>query len=351
LLKLAQSKPKILNYFLKSPLSGKQSAMIVAYPQINNTSNLVSYNQIKLTELSLKIDAISITPHITVDKSKTVENTFEYKFVCHSFGTSPRPKRSIILINEEKINLIIKLNIEGPFKLINAEPMNALLAENTFNIIPSSNLKIDIKFLSPSPSNEKEWPMTLVNEKFGKLKVLFENNEFQEFYLKGILKRPRIILNTTGTEEEGSNEIDFGVVNVESTKKAFIYIINETEIETKCNIMHYYYQNKKVYGEKTKTKSEQEDIDKIDDPSVFLFDCHEKYMYGPSNQLAKFPVAPFGNKIYNPLNDKYNPWKVQIHFQPKKDLFYKCRFYIISDTGNKIELVLKGHGSYKEEFL
>ena len=51
----------------RSNLSGKQSALIVAYPILSNTQS--TSNTIKLTEIALKIDALGITPHITVDKS------------------------------------------------------------------------------------------------------------------------------------------------------------------------------------------------------------------------------------------------------------------------------------------
>ena len=51
----------------RSNLSGKQSALIVAYPILSNTQS--TSNTIKLTEIALKIDALGIKPHITVDKS------------------------------------------------------------------------------------------------------------------------------------------------------------------------------------------------------------------------------------------------------------------------------------------
>ena len=142
--------------------------------------------------------------------------------------------------------------------------------------MPSSNLKVDLKFLNPNPSDEKDWNMTLVNEKYGKLRITFENNEYQEFFLKGILKRPRLMLSTTGNESiEGPNFIDFGKVNVESESINYMWILNETDVDTKCNIYHYNFQGKKVYGYKTISHNEHEDIDKVDDPSVFYIETTE----------------------------------------------------------------------------
>jgi hypothetical protein len=47
---------------------GRHTALIVAYPILSNAS-ITSNNKIKLTELALKIDALGISPLITVDKS------------------------------------------------------------------------------------------------------------------------------------------------------------------------------------------------------------------------------------------------------------------------------------------
>lgn len=146
--------------------------------------------------------------------------------------------------------------------------------------MPTSNVKIDLKFLNPSPKDIKEWPMTVLNEKAGILTVTFENGDSQNFYLKGILKRPRIWISTTGNEAViGPNLIDFKTVNVETERKANIFIMNETEVETKCTISHYLFQNKKVYGHMTISSNEQEDKDKTDDPSVFIFDSCEVSLY------------------------------------------------------------------------
>ena len=53
--------------------------------------------------------------------------------------------------------------------------------------MPNTNLTVDVKFLNPSVTDENEWPMTLLNEKHGKLYVAFENGELQEFNLRGKL--------------------------------------------------------------------------------------------------------------------------------------------------------------------
>ncbi len=37
----------------------------------------------------------------------------------------PKEKRSVVLINKEKINFIIRLYLEGPYKITNSEPLEA----------------------------------------------------------------------------------------------------------------------------------------------------------------------------------------------------------------------------------
>jgi len=53
-----------------------------------------------------------------------------------------------------------------------------------YNIMPNTNLCVDVKYYPPSVNDEDAWPMTLLNEKHGKLTLTFENGEFQEFFLK-----------------------------------------------------------------------------------------------------------------------------------------------------------------------
>jgi len=74
---------------------------------------------------------------------------------------------------------------------------------------------------------------------------------------------------------ETSNFISFGHVNVESMKKSFIFIMNETDVDTKWKINYIKVNLKKVYGHKTITQDEKEDIEKTDDPDVFKFNITE----------------------------------------------------------------------------
>jgi len=76
-----------------------------------------------------------VTPHIIVDKNKNIDGLVEYKFVTHSYGSSPNPKRSIVLINHEKITLLVKLSVEGPFKISNIEPKHSVVSGNNIIIV------------------------------------------------------------------------------------------------------------------------------------------------------------------------------------------------------------------------
>lgn len=199
----------------------------------------------------------------------------------------------MVLINKEKINLVIRTHIEGPFQIVKTDPLGATIGNSLFNIIPNCNLKLDIKFLCPNPDDEIEWPMTLLNEKYGKLVVTFENQETKEFLLHAVLRRPRIILSTTGNEfVKGPNVIDFGKVNCESNRRSSLFLSNETEVETKWSIHYVKQTSKKIMGHGTITKEEQEDLDKTDDPNVFEFNIREGIIYGPSQPLINIPLRP-----------------------------------------------------------
>ena len=61
--------------------------------------------------------------------------------------------------------MLIKLDVEGPFKIVKTDPIEASLGKGIYNIIPNSNLKVDIKYIIPNVNDEKECPMTLTNNK------------------------------------------------------------------------------------------------------------------------------------------------------------------------------------------
>ncbi len=299
----------------KTHLEGLNSALIVGYPKfVGENSN------VKLSELALKVNAHGVVPKLVVDKKKSLEDIYLYKFEYHSSGISPRPKRSIVLINKEKINIIIKIEIEGPFKIIKSEPIEASIGINHFNIIPNSNLKLEVKFIPPKVDNEEEWPMTLLNEKFGKMKVIFENNDCCEYFFKAILRRPRIKLYTTDNEStENFNFINFGKVNCENFRKHSIYLLNETEVETKWTLNFVKSIPKKVQGYGTVTKEEIEDIERTDDPDVFIFNITNGIISGPSLPLINIPLGPALPKVNVTKNSQFNPVKI--------DIIFKVKFY------------------------
>ena len=245
-----------------------------------------------------------------------------YKFYLHSFGINPRPKRSIILINKEKINFVIRLNLDGPFKFINFEPSEACLNNEglLFNVIPNSNLKIELKAIIPDNKNIKEWPLTLVNEKHGKMSVTFENGEIMEYYLTSVFKRPRISISTTGNDSvEGFDFIDFGKVNCESYKKASLFLKNITEVETdwKINYIKFIPKAKEDYGYGTTTLGEKEDLEMCDEPDMFMFNITNGRIEGPSIMLTNLPLGPGLPKVHNENTKKFLPLKIDIMFKVK----------------------------------
>lgn len=222
------------------------------------------------------------------------------------------------MINKEKINLVIRLNLDGPFKIINYEPSEAIVSREgrLFNVIPNSNLKIEIKALVPDPADLEKWPITLVNEKQGKLSVTFENGEISEYYLTAVFKRPRLTMSTTGNDsEEGPNYIDFGKVNCESYKKSCIYLKNITVVESDWQINYIKHVPKEEYGYGTTTTGEKEDMEMTDDPDMFMFSVTSGKIEGPSIMLTNIPLGPCLPQVKNENNKKFLPLKIEIMFK------------------------------------
>ena len=332
----------------KTDSEGTKEALFIAYPKISDDTE----GQVNFDELAVKVIGGGLSPHLTVDKNLNYQGEYDYKFCVHSYGKHPKPVRPIILINKEKINFLIKLNIEGPFKIINTDPKEASLGNGIYNIIPNSNLKIDIKYLIPNVNDEKEWPMTLTNIKRGKLKVTFENNEEEDYNLIAYLLRPRILMSLTGNQSvESLDYIDFGYVNCSSCKIEPIYLMNDTQVDTNWTINYVKFVHKKTYGHGTVTIEEKEDMEMCDDSSVFDFELTSGVIYGPTEVLFDLPVGPALPRVETNKSEKYKPLLIKVAFHPKKNIFYKCRYKITTSTGNAIDFILKGNGSYLEEHI
>ena len=330
----------------KTDSDGIKEALFIAYPKISDNTE----GHVKFDDLAVKVIAGGLAPHLTVDKNTNLDGEYEYKFCVHSYGKHPRPYRPIILINKEKINMIVKLDIEGPFKIIKTEPIEASLGKGIYNIIPNSNLKVDVKYIIPNVNDEKEWPMTLTNIKRGKLIVTFENGEKEHYNLTAYLLRPRILMSLTGNQSvESLDYIDFGHVNCASMKIEPIYLMNDTTVDTNWVINYVKFVPRKTYGVGTVTIEEKEDMDMCDDSSVFDFDVSSGVIYGPTEVLFDLPVGPVLPRVETIKSKKYKPLLIKVSFHPKKNIFYKCRYKITTSTGNSIDFILKGYGSYLEE--
>ena len=332
----------------KTDSDGMKEALFIAYPKINDENQ----GNVKFDDLAVKVIAGGLAPHLTVDKMTNMEGEYDYKFCVHSYGKHPRPYRPIILINKEKINMLIKLDVEGPFKIIKTDPIEASLGKGIYNIIPNSNLKVDIKYIIPNVNDEKEWPMTLTNIKRGKLIVTFENGEKEHYNLIAYLLRPRILMSLTGNQSvESLDYIDFGYVNCASMKIEPIFLMNDTQVDTNWAINYVKFIPRKTYGYGTVTIEEQEDMDMCDDSSVFDFEITNGVIYGPTEVLFDLPVGPALPRVETIKSEKYKPLLIKVSFHPKKNIFYKCRYKITTSTGNSIDFILKGHGSYLEEHI
>ena len=332
----------------KTDSDGMKEALFIAYPKINDENQ----GNVKFDDLAVKVIAGGLAPHLTVDKMTNMEGEYDYKFCVHSYGKHPRPYRPIILINKEKINMLIKLDVEGPFKIVKTDPIEASLGKNIFNIIPNSNLKVDIKYIIPNVNDEKEWPMTLTNIKRGKLIVTFENGEKEHYNLIAYLLRPRILMSLTGNQSvESLDYIDFGYVNCASMKIEPIFLMNDTQVDTNWVINYVKFIPRKTYGYGTVTIEEKEDMDMCDDSSVFDFEITNGVIYGPTQVLFDLPVGPALPRVETIKTEKYKPLLIKVSFHPKKNIFYKCRYKITTSTGNSIDFILKGHGSYLEEHI
>lgn len=189
------------------------------------------------------------------------------------------------------------------------------------------------------------------------------------------MMRPRVVVLTDflSKNDYAMDELNFGTVNVERARTIHVYLSNVTDVTAKWQLNYVKFPKKRTIGHNTTTAWEKENIEKTDDPEVFEFSETQGELKGRSFILRKVPEGGntyrVDNPSYNPddpdnLNktmimkpepkdeeeQKYVPSKIFIKFKPKANVLYKSKFRFICENGISCDVILKGHGSYEENY-
>lgn len=92
-------------------------------------------------------------------------------------------------------------------------------------------------------------------------------------------------------------------------------------------------------------------MEKTDDPEVFEFSVTAGTLKGTSLPLRKVPEGLLVPPV--PMDDeerKYLPQKIYVKFKPKQNVLYKSKFRFMCDTGIACDVILKGWGSFEENY-
>ena len=92
-------------------------------------------------------------------------------------------------------------------------------------------------------------------------------------------------------------------------------------------------------------------MEKKDDREVFEFDTVAGVLKGKSLPLRKVPEGLLVPPVPKDEEErKYLPQKILIKFKPKENILYKSKFRFICETGISCDVILKGRGSYEENY-
>lgn len=290
-------KDELFTVSFKCPTPGDYDGVLVGRPQIIKGPSGMTEEEYKEEEtiktddknigmVVLYLHAQAIAPRLFLDKSSTGDGKQKIKFEKWALVDCAKEKRSFILQNKNKAGLQFGIRIEGPFQLtksftnsterhlLGMTRTNSSLkgeAEKFFNLVPSSYVQLDMKFLA-NVKDQADWPLSFRNYKSGNLIVTFSNGDEQVFDLEGVLVRPTLYLNESGFEGDKVEEIqEFGVVHINNAKVKSIYLSNPTKVPAKWKLNYVKYPTKKTVSDATLTKMEKEDLEKTDDPSVWEF--------------------------------------------------------------------------------
>ena len=99
------------------------------------------------------------------------------------------------------------------------------------------------------------------------------------------------------------------------------------------------------------TAWERENIEKTDDPDVFQFSYTTGELKGKSYKLRKMPEGGLVPPVPKDEDEQqYLPQKIFIKFKPKESVLYKSKFRFACENGLSCDIILKGKGSFEENY-
>ena len=195
--------------------------------------------------------------------------------------------------NDSKADLTFNLSLNGPFEIVKTKTNSGAVhplsgtdtkakagskvlkpkVETMFCLQPLKIVEVHVKFLAPPASDKAEWPMTIRNERNGELIAYFANGDQQKLFLDGVLMRPKVQILTDflSKNDYAMDELDFGRVNVEKSRRIHIYLSNDTDVTARWQLNYVTFPKKQTIGHNTTTPWEVENMEKTDDASVFEF--------------------------------------------------------------------------------
>ena len=222
-----------------------------------------------------------------------------------------------------------------------------------FCLQPLKIVEVSLKFKAPPPSDTAEWPMTILNERKGELIAHFNNGDTQKLFIDAIMMRPQVQILTDfqSRNDYAMDELDFGTVNCERDRTIHVYLSNQTDVTARWQLNYVKFPKKGTIGHNTTTKWEKENLEKEDDPEVFEFSETGGELKGSSLKLRKVPEGGIVPPVPKDEEERmYLPLKVFVKFKPKSNTLYKSKFRFTSENGLSCDVILKGRGSYEENY-
>lgn len=147
-------------------------------------------------------------------------------------------------------------------------------------------------------------------------------------------------------------EIDFGTVHVKNSKKLSVYLINPSKVDAKWTISYLkYHQSIKYKFEETLwTKQDYEDQIIVDEKKCFKISADSGTVTNLSIPVHYIPgtlALPSHDDSYS---ENHKPFQLSFLFKPESNSLYKSKFRLAVAEGQSFDLIVKGKGTFGEEF-
>lgn len=240
----------------------------------------------------------------------------------------------------------ITFSVEAESKSFSILTSDTFPDASAISLVPNQSAMVGVRLEKPRGS---AWPSKRVERVRSQLLLTHNNGTVQKVDLEAILRKPYISVD--------HKNHDFGLIHVDREGVFTVVVSNPSKVDAKWKLIHRSIpvirpakKNFSTMNVGVLSKFRNPEFDEgqeiEDDPSAFEFSNTSGVLAArslpPTVGMASMTIDPKHSNLHRA------PLKLQVKFKPMKASHYKSQFQLVVDSGETVDIVLQGHGTYEE---